>query len=183
MKVKNMPWAHFNDVPSEDEMGELIDEFFGKNPRFDGFVKIGKTTFDPETAQPGHRYGQYDRYEELTDSNILCDCSTEEIALQIEQLAQKVARERDILIQFSDAMDGALSGDTSKRFCVYITMLKSDLYKCPIESCSIVATHERIMQHRMDHKFIRFATNAKNMAIRNSLQPPKIVTSPVPVSF
>jgi hypothetical protein len=178
-----MSWPHFCKVPSEEDVARLLDLFLGERQEFVGLpIKIGKTTFYEDTEQPGNRYGQHDRYEKLTDENILCVCATEEMSLQVEQMAQKIVRERGMLIQYSDAMDGTYSGDTNKRFCVYITKFKSELYTCPIPSCSVVATHEGIIKHRMEHKFVRFAINAKNMAIRNSLQPPKIVTSPVPVS-
>jgi len=61
-----MSWPHYSSMPSEDELAGTIEKFLGLRPEFDGFIKLGKTSLDKETKQPGNRYGPFDRYEQLS---------------------------------------------------------------------------------------------------------------------
>ena len=177
-----MSWPHYSSMPSEDELAGTIDEFLGLRPEFDGFIKPGKTIIDKETKQPGNRYGPFDRYEQLSSLNVLCECENENLALEIEKLAQNIVRQKGILIPLSDASTGSTSGDNGKNFCVYITKYKPELYKYPMKTCSHISTYDGTMLHRKTHDFINYMIEATNYAERKGYKPPDVQILPIAVS-
>jgi len=172
------PTLFYNNAPSLQQLRDDFFEYIQENPQFQGYVKVGKTSRHNLRT----RYSLTDKYEQLDETNIFCYCASEDIALEVETMVQELTKENDTFIWRSDSGKGSSGGD-KKEYLVYVTTLKLNLFKCPLESCSTVMTKEGIEEHKMSHAHIT-STIAQNEAlIEMSLPLMTQRVTPIPVSI
>jgi len=133
-----MTWPQYSSMSFENEITRIVDEFLEKNPQYDSSLKVGKSfierIFHPPTSNGDvfkPRYNSTDKWEMLTLKNIICECTTEKLALSVEKMIHKEVESRGILVPNTDKTDGNLSSKDRHTFIVYITKHKSLEDRCP----------------------------------------------------
>jgi len=156
----------------------LREDFSKFIQQFQGFVKVGKTS----RKRLSVRYEITNKYEKLSEKNIFCLCSSQEIALEVERIAQEFTKEMGKHIWQSDIGEGTLGGDDDD-YIVYVTTPKTNLFKCPLESCTKVMTKDGIESHKLNHEFIVRTIAHNDMLKKMSISPMSANLNPVPVSI
>ena len=120
----------------------------------------------------------------MKQENILCECSSEELAYSVEEKFQEIVRQKGKLIHGSDRYGCPVGSDISKRYIVYATILKANLYQCPMSNCSVVRTEDGIKQHlAADHHGYAKIKRANELLRLMEVEPLDVEITPKPVSF
>ena len=168
----------YKQVPSSGKLRDDFYKFIEEKSEFQGFIKIGKSSRQNLTT----RYSTIDKYEQLSANNVFCLCASQEIALEVESKGKELSKEMGTFIWRSDKGAGAL-GREDNDYLVYITTLKPNVFKCPLESCPVVMTEEGIESHKVSHKFIADTIQLNRLLATMSIEPMSTCFKPIPVSF
>lgn len=128
------------------------------------------------------RYNITDKYEGLCERNIFCSCANQEIALEVKRMTQEITSQKEKLIKGSTCGEETL-GDDEDDYLVYVTTLKLELLKCPLESCGRVRTKEGIDSHMLNNEFIVKTITLNDMLKQVGISPMSARISPIPVGY
>lgn len=102
--------VNYTTKPSKEQLEEDFNRFIAKDERFSGMLKIGKTFLETIVKKAGFpfeaRYDRNDKYEALTVDHVFARCATEQLALEVEKMAQDYCKEKNICIPGSDVGGG-----------------------------------------------------------------------------
>jgi hypothetical protein len=135
----------FDTTPAKDDLIKQFEKFVGKNPKFKGMIKIGKTY----SKNIHLRYKEHEKYEQLTIKSIFCKSKSESVALEIEKSLQNYAKEKGKLYKSTDVGDGVRSQAKYDSFVVYVTVMKSEEDKCSF--CDIYVDQNKKIHVQKNH--------------------------------
>ncbi|KAG5672974.1 hypothetical protein PVAND_003059 [Polypedilum vanderplanki] len=182
-------WIKYKELPSKKQLEVDFWNFVNKNPKFkDQMIKVGKSSLKKvkgfATSDKTLRYGSHDRYEILQAEHIFCEAPTEKIAFQIESMCQKITEENGRLIKLSDRGGGGQSITENRRFIVYVTIFKNDLFSCPIQPCSRISPHNYMIEHiQNDHPCANQTERGNQLLEALGIEKMDINYEPIPWSY